>query len=247
MSKGLRIIAVIPARGGSKGIPNKNLQKIGELTLVEWTIRAALKSEIVSRVIVTSDSTKILSVASEFVRNSFPSSAQKVEFHNRSKALASDTSKIMDTLKEVVNLYSISENNCDAILMLQPTSPLRKRGEIDHFLEFATNSGRVVPAVSVRAVCDGHPARMYFRDNEDILVHCNFLREEEFLPRQELTQLYLRDGCYYLMSLNMISKGTPVMEKSKAFIRDYPFNLNIDESSDLELSRIEYCKVINDI
>jgi hypothetical protein len=49
------------------------------------------------------------------------------------------------------------------------------------------------------------------------------------------------------MSLNMISKGTPVMEKSKAFIRDYPFNLNIDESSDLELSRIEYCKVINDI
>ena len=112
MTKRPQIVAVIPARGGSKGIPNKNLQKIGDLTLIEWAIRAALQSDFITKLIITSDSTDILEVATSFVRNFFPHQFEKVHFHKRSKALATDGSKIADTLKEIVEFYSISDLNC---------------------------------------------------------------------------------------------------------------------------------------
>jgi CMP-N,N'-diacetyllegionaminic acid synthase len=247
MTKQPQIVGVIPARGGSKGIPNKNLQRIGDLTLTEWAIRAALQSDLIPTLIITSDSTDILKVATNYVKNFFPHQFEKVHFHNRSEALATDDSKIADTLKAIVDFYSISESNCQGVLMLQPTSPFRRKGEIDLFLKFAKESDNFLPTVSVKEVTDSHPARMYFKNNQERLVHSNVFKNEEFFSRQELTRLYLRDGSYYLMSLEMIGEGKPVSENSKAFVRGYPFNLNIDEYSDLELSRIEYQKVCDDL
>jgi CMP-N-acetylneuraminic acid synthetase len=241
------VIAVIPARGGSKGIKNKNLQKVGGLTLVEWSIRAAVNSELVSSVILTSDSEEILSSATMFVKKLPLGDITKVHFHKRPDILASDNSEIIETLREIVRSFSLSRSNCDAILMLQPTSPFRRAREVDHFLEFSLDNGNYMPSVSVKEVTDSHPARMYFIDENRRLAHSLFFKNEEFSPRQSLTKLYLRDGAYYLMTLEMIENGTPVVDKSKAFLRTYPFNLNIDENSDLELSRIEFQKVKNEL
>jgi len=247
MSSQLRVIALIPARGGSKGIKNKNLQRVGDLTLVEWAIRAAVNSELVSKVIVTSDSDKIISNASLFVEKSLLENKKIVYFHKRPSELSTDNSKIIETLREIVRSFSLSESNCDAILMLQPTSPFRKAREVDQFLDFSQENGSYFPSVSIKEVTDSHPARMYFLNKNNKLTHSSFLKMEEFFPRQELTKLYLRDGAYYLMTLDMIRNGIPVVHESKAFLRTYPFNLNIDDQSDLELARIEYHMVKSEL
>jgi len=239
------VIAFIPARGGSKGIKDKNLQKVGPYTLVEWAVRAALASKIIRRIIVSSDSDAILDEAKRSEVDSGQGETSRVILHRRSKNLSQDNSKVMETVKEVYDFYNKCYGEISTMLMLQPTSPLRKPGEVDHFLQFSFRNRKYQPAVSIRRVEDSHPARMYVMQENNSLYHCNFLRNEEFFPRQKLSKLYLRDGGFYLFTKDMIENSIPVVEPSLGFVREFPFNVNIDSPSDLELANIEFKKMTN--
>jgi CMP-N,N'-diacetyllegionaminic acid synthase len=247
MIRNQSIIAVIPARAGSKGIPNKNLSKVGERSLVEWAIWSSLNSAKIKFTIVTSDSLEILNHGRRFVETHLAEKANDIYFHNRRLELATDKSMIIATLKEIVSLFGLTTENCNGVLLMQPTSPFRKQGEVDEFLKFAYRNEKYCPTVSVKEVEDSHPARMYRMNANQELAHISVFREEEFLPRQELTKLYLRDGAYYLMSVDMIQRGSPVKAESLGYIRKYPYNINIDSQSDLDLAKSEFSRISDEL
>ena len=125
----MRIFAFIFARGGSKGIPNKNLKKINQMTLLEHSINLAHKSKKIHKIIVSSDSNKILSLADKL--GAIPLL--------RPKALATDKSPEWDSWKHAVKT-TLKNNNFDIFISLSTTAPLRKLVDINTSLEAFTKN-----------------------------------------------------------------------------------------------------------
>ena len=120
----IRILGLIPARGGSKGIPKKNLYLFNEKPLIQWTIESALESNLLDEIIVSTDD--------EDIANFSRSQGIEVPFL-REQYLAQDNSLIMDTVLKVLEKL----NTFDFILLLQPTSPLRTKGRYCKYYKFA--------------------------------------------------------------------------------------------------------------
>src|SRR3989338_10727555 len=114
----MKIISLIPARGGSKGIPKKNIAQLGGKPLIAWTIEASLRSRYINETYVTSDSEEILKIADAW-------GAQVIK---RPKFLALDKTKAYGVISHALKKI---DSNADVIIYLQPTSPLRKSGDID--------------------------------------------------------------------------------------------------------------------
>ena len=246
----MKVIGVIPARGGSKGILNKNLQRVGGHTLIERTIEYALMSNLLDAVVLSSDSDLILK--SRKFRDSLildeksgsrnleplvPSGlAEKPLYrHKRSEILSNDYSRIADTLFELHRLLmKVHGSHEYSFLLLQPTSPFRKVTEIDEFLRKHYKDSKS-HAVSVKRVQDAHPARMYKGEN-GVLTNLGIFREEEFAPRQILSPIFHRDGGYYLIPEDQILAKIPVGTNPSYSIREFPYTLNIDEPQDLLLA-----------
>lgn len=118
-------LAFIPARGGSKGIPNKNIKLLNGMPLIYWSIKSAQESKKIDKVIVSTDSQEIEKIAIKF----------GVEVLNRPKHVSNDKAKTIDVLKFHENYLSNYEN----IVILQPTSPLRSESLIDNCIDIMEN------------------------------------------------------------------------------------------------------------
>ncbi len=158
--------------------------------------------------------------------------------HQRSSSLAQDHSLISDTL-EAIHLFLCHEFPEEEVylLLLQPTTPFREIEEIDNFLADSKLGDSYKPCVSVTKVDDFHPSRMY-RVSENILHSLGINPEDEFLPRQELEEIFIRDGGYYLLTPSMARQRVPVHKSSAFFIREFPYSLNIDSPIDLALAQL---------
>ncbi len=117
-----KILAFIPARGGSKGIPNKNIKLFNGKPLVEWTINSALKSKLISKVIVSSDSKKILSISKKL----------GAETVLRPKNISGDFATTESAIKHYIKN---TKESFDTIVLLSPTSPIRKINDIDNAIK----------------------------------------------------------------------------------------------------------------
>ena len=118
------IVAIILARGGSKGIPKKNLRLFGGIPLVEWCLSAALKSEKIDSVILSSDSKEILDCGSVL----------GCEIHNRSSKHSEDTTSSEESMLAIIDEHPIAQS-ADVLILVQPTSPLTKPEDFDSALE----------------------------------------------------------------------------------------------------------------
>ena len=178
----LRILAVIPARGGSKGIPRKNIKPLAGRPLIAWTIDAALQAQGIDRVIVSTEDEEIALVAKQF--------GAEVPFL-RPLALAQD-----DTPGIAAVLHAIKQlPGYDWVLLLQPTSPLRSFEDIEGIIQFCRDE--VAPsAVSVTQVSK-HPFWMYHRDDHNRLQPL-IPSLPEMTRRQDLPSVYGLNGAIYL-------------------------------------------------
>ena len=121
-----KIVSIIPARGGSKGLPRKNIVDLSGLPLISWTINASLKSKYIDRTIVSSDDAEILEIAQN----------HGAEIIHRPSNLASDSSTSEVVLEHALNvLDDQGTGKIDYIVLLQPTSPLRSCNDIDAAFE----------------------------------------------------------------------------------------------------------------
>ena len=167
-------LAVVPARGGSKRLPNKNIKELGGLPLVSWSIDAAKQSRYVDSVVVTSDDLSILSIATK----------ENVNVIKRPTHLAGDKSKTVDVL---LHALEKTPDSFDYLILLQPTSPLRKAEHIDQAIEMMFEIG----AESVVSVCESEHSPMWSNVLPNNGSMKDFVRPEQVNVRsQDLDQYY---------------------------------------------------------
>ncbi|MFJ7732320.1 cytidylyltransferase domain-containing protein [Lysinibacillus sp. NPDC097231] len=221
MYKGKRFIAVIPARGGSKGIPNKNIIEVADKPLISYTIEAALKSMYLDRIIVSTDSERIAEISR--------GSGADVPFL-RPEELATDESRTIDTLIHVIK--NLPENY-DYVVLLQPTQPLRKTIHIDKAIEQIIDKNQQ-SLVSVSMVKQ-HPILMRTIDKNGTLQP--ILNENSTVRRQDFKPIYIVDGSIYINKIdeNFTSK-TSLNDNLCAYLNK-DLIIDIDNAYDLRKFR----------
>ncbi len=213
----IKVLAIIPARKGSKGVPNKNKKKILGKPLISYTIEAALNSKFLDNIYVSSDDKDILKIAKEYGR---------IKIHDRNPKLALDDSLIGDTVYSIV-----SKLNIDAIMLLQPTAPIKTGKNIDDAITILNNDLNIDSVISVVEMNDVHPARMYWKEKKKLNPIIPKLTK---LQRQQIPKAYYRNGSIYL-----IRKEAFMLKKSfftnsvSPYIMPYNWLLNIDEPRDM--------------
>ncbi len=223
----MKTLGVIPARGGSKGVPGKNIKMLASEPLISYTIKNALKSKI-DDVVVSTDSQEIATISKSL--------GAQVPFI-RPSSLATDTSKSIDVVRHCLTLLEEQNNiTYDLVMLLQPTTPFRSIEDIDNtILKIVDeNCDSVISVVDVGAF---HPARMKFIQN-DRLLDPPFCEDYENQPRQELTPMYIRNGAIYLTKRATILANSFKGEYSKAYIMPQDRSVNIDTFWDFQLAEI---------
>lgn len=217
----MKVLAIIPARGGSKGVPGKNSYPIAGKPLINYTIDCAQSSRCLAAIYVSSDDEHILHV----------SKTDGITCLKRPAELAQDQTSIVPVISHVLEIAEMDTNSVfDAIMLLQPTAPLREPEHITGSIEALESSG-VNAVISVCEMTDLHPARMY-RINNNLLDP--FVPEYEKARRQDIPPAYYRNGSIYLVRREAFFQQNQVMAKPSApFIMDSKYLCNIDEPRDM--------------
>lgn len=223
MYNGKRILALIPARGGSKGIKNKNIIHLNGYPLVSYSIRASLESKYVDDTIVTTDSEEIAKVSRKYGAN--------VPFM-RPAELATDQARSIDAILHAIKSLDAAENHFDILVMLQCTQPLTTTTDIDQAIETFFEKG-MRGLVSVSPVED-HPLLMRRMDKEGTLE--SLLGENSTCRRQDFKIYYKVNGCIYINQISELSSDTSFNDNSVGFVMDVSHSVDIHEMKDLYLA-----------
>lgn len=221
----MKVLGIIPARGGSKGVIDKNIKLCNGIPLINYTINAALNSNL-HDVIVSTDSERIATIARE--------ASAKVPFI-RDSSLAQDSSKSIDVVIDALLRYEkLSGVSFDAVMLLQPTCPLRELKHINESIDLLGDG--IDSVISVVDVDGNHPARMKKIDQDGFLVDTFFSEVVENQPRQELERFVIRNGAIYLSRRDVVLSGGFKGLKSLAYEMS-PFNsINIDNILDFKFA-----------
>ena len=213
----MKIAALIPARGGSKGVPGKNRKIIDGKPLISYSIETAIESGSFCRIIVSSDEDAILEIAKQY---------PEVTLHKRETGLASDTSPVIDTVIQVTE-----NTDLDAVMLLQPTAPIRSPENIHEAISIFEKKQYAGSVVSVVEMTDIHPARMYWKADEELQP---ILKEFETIRRQDIHPAYYRNGSIYLVSTKTaIEQRTMMAKPMLPYVMPFDWLLNIDEPRDI--------------
>jgi CMP-N,N'-diacetyllegionaminic acid synthase len=183
----LSLLALILARGGSKGLPGKNVRVLRGKPLIAWSIEAAQASKYVSSIVVSTDSDDIAAVAERF--------GAEVPFR-RPPELATDTATSIDAILHALDWLGARGRNFDYLALLEPTSPLREARDIDQALEkLKASSAQAI--VSVCKAASIHPAFMYRLGSGGSLTP--YLTDTgNHVRRQDIEPIYFLDGTIYI-------------------------------------------------
>lgn len=222
----LRVLGIVPARGGSKGIPRKNLVSVHGKPLLYYTAASALKSKRLARVVLSTDDPEIAAAGKEM--------GLEVPFL-RPAELARDNTPTIPVLQDVVRRLEGEGDHFDAVLTLQPTNPLRRVEDIDGAIELMESTG-ADSVISFSDVGEKHPARMKMIDPEGRVRDPAFAEEYEGQRRQDLPKLYLREGSIYLTRREVLMEQNSLKGKDcRAWIIPEDRACNIDIPFDLYL------------
>jgi N-acylneuraminate cytidylyltransferase/CMP-N,N'-diacetyllegionaminic acid synthase len=215
---------LIPARGGSKSIPEKNIAQVGGKPLIAWTILAACAAPGIERVVVSTDSPRIAQVAAEY--------GAEVPFL-RPAELAQDDTPSMDVL--VHALFWLEQEQAylpDYVALLQPTSPLRTATDISTAIRLAREKN----ASCVIGVCpvSQHPFWMQTISQDGLLLP--YLQTEKITRRQDLPSLFVPNGAIYLAQREWIlEKRSFYSDQIYAYVMPPERSIDIDEPWELKL------------
>ena len=225
-----KVLAVIPARGGSKGIPNKNIVPLLGKPLISWTIEAAQASRYIDRLILSSDDPQICAVAE--------SAGCEVPF-TRQKALATDEAKTIDVVFDALDRV----RGFDLVMVLQPTSPLRGVSDIDNSLELLIEKG-VHSAVSVTRVRD-HPYLVYAMDSDARMEAVISLDPSTSLRRQDLPPAFALNGAIYIADIAWLDESRSfISPETVGYEMPKSRSVDIDEETDLAVAEQVLRKIL---
>lgn len=222
MYNGKKIAAIIPARKGSKGIPNKNITLLNGVPLVEYTIKQAYETKTIDKIIVSTDSEEVCNIASKYdisVKNLRPEN------------LSNDTAILYDVIKYEIENNKLLEEKFDIIILLQPTSPLRTSTMIEDALKDFVNEGQE-SAVSVSEV-EEHPVFMRTIDEDNQLK--KVLDVDSTIRRQDLPRYYKVNGMIYINRIvDFNGEYISLNDNKSAIIIPKEYAIDIDNLEDLK-------------
>lgn len=218
MYKNQKILALIPARGGSKGIPGKNIKKLCGLPLIAYTINAAKKSKYIDEIVVTTDSEKIAKVAREY--------GASVPFLRPAK-ISGDDAKTIDAVIHAIN--ELGTDNFDVLILLQPTQPLRTSEDIDGAIElFFSKKCRSLIGVCKTA---SHPLFVRTVDKDNVLNKL-LVTANSTIRRQDLPDYYVINGAIYINKISDLTHDTSFGDNEIGYIMEKENSVDIDDMLD---------------
>jgi len=223
MYKEKTFLAIIPARGGSKRLPRKNILELAGKPLIGWSIEAGLKSRYIDKTVVTSDDDEILTIAKQFGSDTI----------KRPDELSGDTASSFDAIKHTID----NTENYDYIILLQPTSPLRNEKHIDEAIELLFEKD----ANAIVSVCEMDHSPLWSNTLDDSLSMQNFLSEEVLNARsQDLETFYRLNGAIYICQTNKLleEKDFFLKENIFAYVMDRESSVDIDEEIDFKMAEV---------
>ncbi|MDX1964646.1 MAG: acylneuraminate cytidylyltransferase family protein [Pirellulales bacterium] len=219
----MRILGIVTARGGSKGIPRKNLAPLLGQPLLAYTAQAALASQL-TRVVLSTDCPEIAAVGEKL--------GLEVPFL-RPAELAADDTPTLPVLQDVVRRLADQGDEYDGVFILQPTNPLRLVSDIDGAIELLITSG-ADSVISFVPVGERHPARMKQLDPQRRVVNPPFAEQFEGQRRQDLPPYYLRDGSVYVTRMTILMEQNSIQGTDcRAWLMPVERAWNVDEPFDL--------------
>ena len=229
MYKGKTILGLIPARGGSKGLPRKNIKPLLGKPLIAWTIEQSLASKYLDRVVVSTDDKEVAEISKKY--------GAEVPFM-RPKELAEDNAKGIDVVLHTIDWLEENDQRkqYDLLMLLQPTSPLRKSEDIDKVIEllFLKKAKEIVSVCEV----DHHPLWANTLPENGCMK--NFIRKEIMNKnRQELPVYYRLNGAIYLAYCDYIREQKSFLgSETFAYIMPKERSIDIDDDIDFRLAKI---------
>jgi N-acylneuraminate cytidylyltransferase/CMP-N,N'-diacetyllegionaminic acid synthase len=196
MINGKKVLAIIPARGGSKGLPGKNIMELCGKPLIGWPIEAALRSKYIDRVVVTTDDEAIALVAKR--------EGAEVPFM-RPQQYATDESPSSEAILHALE-YCESESNYDYIVLLEPTSPLTESSDVDDALLQLIQSS-YLSIVGIADVEGCHPEFCVERLKDKKIIKFGSSGFQPPKRRQEIKTVYSFDGSLYISDVNTYKKN----------------------------------------
>ena len=218
------VLAIIPARGGSKGIKGKNIFSIEGKPLIAYTIEAACASEYIDTVIVSTDNQEIADVSKAY--------GAEVPFL-RPAELASDYANTIDAVLHAVYTLKEMGKEYDYLVLLQPTQPLRSAEDIDHAIILCDKEMRGV--VSISRVKD-HPVLMRYMNAQGEM--CKLLELNSTVRRQDMPDYYRVNGCVYVNPMSEVTGELSFNDNPIPYIMPVERSVDIDGYEDIAL--VEY-------
>lgn len=224
----MRTLGVIPARGGSRGVPRKNLREVAGEPLIAYAIRAARESRLLTAFLTTTDDEEIAEVAARLGSPVL----------RRPPELAGD-----DTPMVPVLLHALEHGEAEAgarydvLVVLQPTSPIRTGEDVDRAIALLGEDPSVDAVISVCAMDDVHPARMYRVDADGRMEPLD--PAWECAQRQEIPVVYYRNGAIYACRRELlVGEGTVMGGRRKAYVMPRARLVNVDDERDLAVADV---------
>ena len=216
------MLAIIPARGGSKGLPNKNIKELKGIPLIAHSIKVALESKRVTQVIVSTESEEIARIAKGY--------GASIPFM-RPDELATDTSLSIDaylfTLEKLATEYNQVHDN---FVVLQPTSPLRTSEEIDEAISLFESKN----ADAVISFCEEHHSVFWHKYLEEDGRIIPLFADQKITNRQELKRTYYPNGSIYIFRTELIKQRKVYTDRTFAYIMSRQHSVDIDTIEDFE-------------
>lgn len=227
----MNILYLIPARGGSKGIPHKNIKPLAGKPLIHYSIDVARELTTDNNICVSTDDDEIIKVVEDY--------GLKVPF-KRPAELATDTASTNDVILHAIDYYESIGKSYDVIVLLQPTSPLRRSQHVREALSLYKSDVDMV--ISVRK---SHAATVLCEENNDGFLELTLNKRAK--RRQDIENYYEYNGAIYIINIKSI-KREPLSKFSKKlkYIMDETSSIDIDSIKDLCIAEILLISKIRD-
>ncbi len=230
----MKVLAIIPARGGSKGVPRKNIIDIAGKPLIAYTIEEGLKAQkrgIIQEVIVSTDDDEIAGISKTY--------GALVPFI-RPDYLSNDNAKSVDVMIHAYEFFKKQNEVFDTILLLQPTTPLRTCEDINNSLKIYEKKkvSSLISCYKEEYICE----LVSYHKNGDMAIPLNDAHNKG-VRRQELEELYVRNGAIYITSVDQMIQNHRVFDDIPAmYVMPKERSVNIDCMDDVELLRWKLSK-----
>ncbi|WP_319525428.1 acylneuraminate cytidylyltransferase family protein [uncultured Desulfosarcina sp.] len=219
-----KILAVIPARGGSKGLPRKNILEIAGKPLIAWTIEAAQRSAMIDRLVLSSEDTEIINVARNW--------GCEVPFIRPQELSLDHTPGVYP----VLHALEMLNENYDYVVLLQPTSPLRQAEDIDACIKLCKQTG--APSCVSVVQSDQNPYWMY-SINSTHKLHPIIKNKTNYFRRQELPAIYSLNGAIYVAKPIWLNRTKSfITNETIGYVMPKERSVDIDSKIDFDLCSI---------